>query len=162
MTGRGAGVAVVLVAAVLGAAAIAFGIGESQRSAVHVNVALAPPSIRESEEVLARARRSADAVAKVQATSMQTAIETLATDQGGSYAGATLAALERLEPTLGENGGAVAQEPADLSDESYTVESESRATGDVFAITSQQGAITRTCWPENAASCPNGKWQSQP
>src|SRR3989475_12472121 len=41
-----------------------------------------------------------DASAKVQARTLQTAAETAATDENGSYAGATLVRLEEVEPTL--------------------------------------------------------------
>ena len=44
--------------------------------------------------------KAQDAAAKQQVTTMQTAIETFATDNNGTYVGATLAELQKIEPTL--------------------------------------------------------------
>ena len=50
--------------------------------------------------------KAQDAAAKQQVTTMQTAIETFATDNNGTYVGATLAELQKIEPTLNDTSSA--------------------------------------------------------
>ena len=92
--------------------------------------------------------KGTDAQAKAAARTAQTAIETFATEHGGSYLNADDDALQDIEPTLkltGEdNGIAVANADAD----GYEVTSES-ATGNDFTIARAGGAVTFSC--ENAA-----------
>ena len=72
-----------------------------------------------------------------------TAIETFATDHNGTYVGATLAELQKTEPTLNDTTTAVAQEPSGLSATGYTIESEAKASKDVFKLVNAGGALTR-------------------
>jgi type IV pilus assembly protein PilA len=102
--------------------------------------------------------KAQDAAAKQQVTTMQTAIETYATDHNGTYVGATLAELQKVEPTLSDTTTAVAQETSGLSSTGYTLESESKASKDVFKLVNEKGTITRTCSPEKTGGCPTGTW----
>src|SRR5438445_5825144 len=45
-------------------------------------------------------QKANDAASKVQARTLQTAMETAATDNNGSYEGVTIARLKEIEPTL--------------------------------------------------------------
>ncbi len=56
-----------------------------------------------------------DAAAKEQARTAQTAAETLATDNNGSYANTTLAALQTTEATLNDTTAATLQAPTGVS-----------------------------------------------
>src|SRR3977135_2710960 len=72
-----------------------------------------------------------DASAKVQARTLQTSMETAATDANGSYHGVTLTRLQEIEPTLKDtssNTPAVAS----AATEAYEVTSKSAVTSNVF------------------------------
>jgi len=99
-----------------------------------------------------------DAAAKTQVRTMQTAMETFSTDHNGSYVGATLTELQKIEPTLKDTTTAVAKETTGLSATGYTVESESKGTKDVFKIAVTNGEPTRTCSPSGTGGCPTGSW----
>src|SRR6266516_5926060 len=59
--------------------------------------------------------KAQDAAAKTQATTMQTAMETYATDHNGDYTGASLAELQKIETTLKDTTTATAKETSGLS-----------------------------------------------
>jgi hypothetical protein len=113
------------------------------------------------------AATSSDAAAKELAHTAQVAIETYATDENGSYAGATSATLHEYEGTIQVGpGGGNAYLPASngvqiASDGSaYTVTTIS-VTGDRFAITrGENGAITRSCISAMGVhgGCASGTW----
>jgi type IV pilus assembly protein PilA len=97
-----------------------------------------------------------DASAKVQARTLQTAMETAATDENGSYAGGTIARLEEVEPTLKDHS---ANEPKVLKNEAeeYEVAAKNVVTGNVFKIKrDKNGIVTRTCTTEKKGACPPG------
>jgi type IV pilus assembly protein PilA len=103
-----------------------------------------------------------DAAAKSQARTAQTAMETLATDNNGSYAGVTKANLISAESTLGDTGSATLQNPTDTAS-TYSVSSTSNATGDSFTISRDaSGNVTRTCTVGSGSGspggCVNGTW----
>ena len=90
--------------------------------------------------------KAQDTDAKSQARTMQTAMETLYTDEQ-SYVLGTLAKLQAIEPALNVAAGKGAQPtvaPAATAD-TYTVVSTS-VTGNVFKISkTAAGVVTRTC-----------------
>jgi hypothetical protein len=108
-----------------------------------------------------------DAAAKELAHSAQVAAETIATDNGGSYASVTPAALNSYESTIqvgsgGNNafianvntaGGAVG------TSTTYTVTATS-TSGDTYGISrAANGTIARTCLPVGQGGCsPAGSW----
>ncbi len=105
-----------------------------------------------------------DAAAKSQVKTAQTAIETLATDNGGDYSSASgnPGALVAIEPTLGDTGvGATLTVPA-AGTSSYTVVSTAKSTGDAFSIIDSNGTVTRTCSTGGTngspGGCSAGKW----
>jgi prepilin-type N-terminal cleavage/methylation domain-containing protein len=111
--------------------------------------------------------KARDADAKAAVRTAETAMETYATDNGGSYAGATSdptapyanGSLQAIEPTLGDEGARLTI-PATAAD-SYTVqvESESGAT-QLFRISrAADGTTTLACDVDGNDGCPSsGEW----
>jgi len=99
-----------------------------------------------------------DARVKSQARTAQTAAEVLATDNGGSYANTTLAALQTTEATLNDTTTATLQAPSNVTASTYTVTSKSNVTGDTFSINRLAGGtVTRTC-TGTGGGCVGGSW----
>jgi type IV pilus assembly protein PilA len=97
-----------------------------------------------------------DAAAKSQARTAQTAAETLATDNNGSYASVTLAALQSTESTLADTGSATLS-VSGVGATGYTVTSTSNTTGDSFSITrAANGTVTRACAAGSGSGNPGG------
>ena len=108
--------------------------------------------------------KARDADAKAAVRTAETAMETYATDNNGSYAGATsdptspyaAGSLQAIEPTLG-NVGARLTIPATAAD-SYTVqvESESGATQLFRIARAADGTTTLQCDVAGTDGCPTG------
>lgn len=98
--------------------------------------------------------KARDADAKATARTAQTSIETLATDNNGSYATATPAALKTIEGSLPATGIAVTAAAT-----TYTIDVTSK-TGSHFLIArGATGTTTQTCTPVSTGGCPaNGQW----
>jgi type IV pilus assembly protein PilA len=100
-----------------------------------------------------------DASAKSMARTMQTAEETCSTDNNGSYANCTLAALQAIEPTIAASGSVSAVTVPANTATGYTVQANS-STGNTFSITrAASGATTRACVVAsggNAGGCQSG------
>jgi type IV pilus assembly protein PilA len=108
--------------------------------------------------------KASDAAAKELAHSAQVAAETIATDNSGSYASVTPAALNTYESTIqvGPGGGnAFIATPGGASGTSntYTVTA-TATTGDTYSISrSNTGTISRTCANVSGqTACVNGTW----
>ena len=98
-----------------------------------------------------------DAAAKSQARTMQTAAETAATDNNGSYSEVAVGKLEEVEPTLKDHATAVPTVPVEKEAEKYEVQSESATTKDKFKIKRNvDGTVSRTCAPAGKNGCPAG------
>ncbi len=103
-----------------------------------------------------------DSQMKAQARAMQTAIETYATDNNGSYTGATMTRLNEIEPTIPTSGATL----GGLSSTDYWVQSAAASgSGNVFRITRTGGSFTRTCGvgapgttPGKGGCPPSGNW----
>ena len=100
-----------------------------------------------------------DASAKTQARTLQTAIETAATDENGKYTGGTLVRLEEVEPTLKDHGTNVPKVEKNAASE-FEVASENVTTKDVFKIKrDSEGKVTRKCTTAKTGGCPpSGEW----
>src|SRR3989440_4684450 len=86
-----------------------------------------------------------DASAKTQARTLQTAMETAATDANGSYAGVTLVRLREIEPTLKDESTNVPKVNS-AEAEAWEVQSKNVTTGNVYKIArNAEGIITRSC-----------------
>jgi len=105
--------------------------------------------------------KAQDSDAKAMARTAQTAIETYATDNGGSYSGATPAILDGLEPTIDALATDVNQVTVPTAtSNSYTVTAKSAANGGARTFTigrTAGGAFTFTCTPVGGG-CPSGGW----
>ena len=99
--------------------------------------------------------KAQDSDAKAMARAAQTAIETYATDRGGSYAGADTAALTAIEPTV-QAGGTNAVTVVAAGPNSYTVRAAS-ATGRNFDIVRAGGGFSFPCGGVGGG-CPAGGW----
>ena len=101
--------------------------------------------------------KAKDADAKAGVRTAQTAIESYATDNGGSYLGATAADLEAIESTLTDVD---LQDPTGLADDAYTVTVIAEDTENEFSITRASGGdVSYTCVvgaPNKQAGCPTG------
>lgn len=94
-----------------------------------------------------------DASAKAQARTLQTAAETSATDNNGSYVKATLAELEAIEVTLKDHTVNVPTVPK-AEAEVYEVQSENVTTKDKYKILREaSGVVKRTCEPVSKGGC---------
>jgi type IV pilus assembly protein PilA len=94
-----------------------------------------------------------DAKAKTVAKTTQTAIETYATDNNGSYVGADLAALQAIEPTIPGTGVAL----SNIAQKTYTITSTATNTGHTFSIDrASGGAVTYPCTTAGSGGCPSG------
>ena len=92
-----------------------------------------------------------DASAKVQARTAQTAMETAATDQNGSYLGVEIVRLREIEPTLKDESQNVAKVEKATATE-FEVASENKVTKNVFKILrNSEGVVTKSCTTEVSA-----------
>ena len=104
-----------------------------------------------------------DASAKELARTAQTTMETIATDNNGSYASvklpADLHAVEASIPTEELNGAAYLFK-AEGTGTTWTVTAKAgSASGDTFTISrAENGTITRTCTESGKGGCSGGKW----
>jgi type IV pilus assembly protein PilA len=109
---------------------------------------------------LTQKSKATDAQAKELVRSAQTTMETYATDHDGSYEGATLEALEGLEPSLHTNGAKEASiSKVEATKTTYKIVA-TAASNDTFTIArSSSGAMNRSCTQETGSQgCPNGSW----
>jgi type IV pilus assembly protein PilA len=104
-----------------------------------------------------------DAASKEQARTAQTAAETLATDNNGSYAEVTIERLKNVEPSLNDKSSTELVK-AEGTATTFAVETKNNNTKDTFKIErNAEGVVSRTCAvPEKVTQrngCPeSGKW----
>lgn len=113
--------------------------------------------------------KAGDSKAKETAHSAQVAIETFATEHGGSYATATVEALHEIEPTIpftaGTGGAAgtsiVSLPAANLGEKKYEIMVVS-SPGHTFSIKNVNGTMSYPCSAPGEGGCPNvngaGDW----
>ena len=105
--------------------------------------------------------KAQDSQAKVIARTAQTAMETYATNNNGSYSGATISALNSIEPTLittSSTQAYLASVPTP-SGTSYQVVASDPVTSNAFTVTNSNGTVTRTCTTAGNGGCPSsGNW----
>jgi type IV pilus assembly protein PilA len=104
-----------------------------------------------------------DASAKELVRSAQTTMETIATDNNGSYASvkkpAEVQAVEKTIPIAEVNGGAYLSE-AEGTATGYKVTAKAGASsGNEYTIESAEGVVTRSCKTGGKGGCPSSeKW----
>jgi type IV pilus assembly protein PilA len=106
--------------------------------------------------------KASDAQAKSAARTAETAMETYATENGGSYEGATATKLHEIEPTLVDSATAANRiTVSGLAKDAFTVTS-TAASGTGFSITRNAGGtVTFDCTAKAAGKggCPKeGDW----
>jgi type IV pilus assembly protein PilA len=101
---------------------------------------------------LSQKTKANDAGAKAQIGTLQTAMETYSTEHNGSYAGAELAELEAIEPTL-KNHIEAAPAIAKAGPEEYELESTATSGGDKFKYLSKRTESSRSCEPAGHGGC---------
>jgi type IV pilus assembly protein PilA len=101
--------------------------------------------------------KAQDTEAKTEARTMQTAEETIYTDEQ-SYTLGDTAGVEKIEPAIGSGKSTPVATPNAAGD-GYTVQSTSK-TGNVFKITkTNDGKVVRSCTTGGSYGCPsNGSW----
>jgi type IV pilus assembly protein PilA len=94
--------------------------------------------------------KAKDSAAKEAVRTAEVSMKTFATDNGGSFANATVGTLQNIEPTL---NGADLTIPADFASHyKLTVTS---STGNAFSITrNANGTTVLSCTPANTDGCP--------
>jgi type IV pilus assembly protein PilA len=104
---------------------------------------------------LSQTSKASDSAGKTQVGTLQTAIQTFAAESNGSYVGATLAELQKIEPTLNDVSQAT---PAVVTAtaEGYEVTSTVKSDGNVFKLLNTKGAITRNCTTAEKGGCKAG------
>ncbi len=95
-----------------------------------------------------------DAKAKEYAHTAQVAMETYATDNGGSYSGVDEAKLKLIEPTLNSATFTASAAAADK----YTIVVTSKTPGQDFSVVNNAGSITFPCNTAGKGGCPTGGW----
>jgi type IV pilus assembly protein PilA len=103
--------------------------------------------------------KAQDAAAKTMVRTAATAVETFATDNNGSYAGASVASLHSYEPSINTaaGNGAYLASVASTSN-SYTLVAVAPGSSDQFTISNTGSASTHTCSPVGSGGCPTGSW----
>jgi type IV pilus assembly protein PilA len=101
--------------------------------------------------------KAGDAKAKETAHSVQVAIETYATDNGGLYTGATLTNLNAIEPTIDKTATSPITVTPATGGKGYTIKVTS-TNGNAFEIVNTEGAMTYPCTTEGKGGCPTGGW----
>jgi Tfp pilus assembly protein PilV len=105
-------------------------------------------------------KQAHDVEAKTLAQSAQTAMETYAASSGNGYAGATVSALNSIEPTLITSSTTEAYlASVSATSDAFTVVTTDPLSGSSFTLASNQGAVTQTCAPAGNGGCQaNGSW----
>lgn len=97
------------------------------------------------------AKAAADELAKQQPVMTQVVIETYSTDHEGSYANATVASLQHIEPTVPDNL------EVESTSGTYTISVPSEGSN-WFAISNEEGPLSYTCGEPGKGACPaNGR-----
>jgi type IV pilus assembly protein PilA len=94
---------------------------------------------------LSQTSKANDSAAKTQVGTLQTTMETYASENSGSYENATLTKLQEIEPTLKDTTTATASVAAGSTATKFEVESVAKGTGNKYKLEDNAGTITRSC-----------------
>jgi type IV pilus assembly protein PilA len=105
---------------------------------------------------LSQTTKANDSGAKTQVGTLQTTMETWASENNGSFINAkkespTTAELDAIEPTLKDTSSATVKKATGTAT-GYELESEAVGSKDTFKLTSVSGTIARTCTVTSASS----------
>src|SRR3982751_4284391 len=99
--------------------------------------------------------KAGDAKAKEYAHSAQVAMETFSTDHSGSYIGASVVELEKIEPTL--SSAELVIPPEKIKSNEYEIVS--KAGTHEFKVINKAGTLEFPCAPKEKGGCPStGLW----
>jgi type IV pilus assembly protein PilA len=105
--------------------------------------------------------KAGDAKAKEYAHSAQVAIETYSTDHNGTYTGATVIALEKIEPTLA-NAKFKEGKLTEVGPSNYEITMVGSSPTQTFGIKNENGKLEFPCTTMEVGGCPNvagvGNW----
>ena len=103
--------------------------------------------------------KAQDSEAKSTSKTAQTALETYATDNNGSYASATRANLKTIEPTLSSAAsGANTITTLTTTSNSYTITVTSSSTNSFSIVRATTGSLTYPCTPAGGGGgCPGSQ-----
>jgi type IV pilus assembly protein PilA len=107
--------------------------------------------------------KAGDAKAKETAHSAQVAVETYSTENGGSYTGVKLHAIEPTLPAEPEEGKPAAPVAVSVleSGKGYKITvTSSSSSANTFTIENKSGALSYPCTKEGTGGCPTGGWQN--
>ncbi|HEX4482726.1 MAG TPA: prepilin-type N-terminal cleavage/methylation domain-containing protein [Solirubrobacteraceae bacterium] len=112
---------------------------------------------------LSQTSKANDSAAKTQVGTLQTTMETYASEHNGSYTGGTLAELQKIEPTLKDTTTATAGAvTVESTGEGFEVSSTAKGSGDVYKLKNKEGEIGRSCTTggtgNNGGGCKAGSW----
>ncbi len=93
---------------------------------------------------LSQTSKANDSAAKTQVGTLQTTMETCASENNGSYATCEIKELEKIEPTVKDHSQST---PTVVTHEAtkFKVESEAATTKNKYVLEDNVGTITRTC-----------------
>ncbi len=100
--------------------------------------------------------KAGDAKAKEAAHTAQVALETYATDNNGSYEGATVEKLQKIEPTV-ENKSVAESEGILVTvtaSNKYKIDSIS-SNKHTFSVVNEAGVMSYPCTPKEKGGCPS-------
>jgi type IV pilus assembly protein PilA len=126
---------------------------------IGILAAVAIPSL------LSQKSKAYDASAKSLATSAQTTVETIATDNNGSYSEVTPAKVAEYEKNIpiaaGNNNAWLSEAKTEEGGKGYKLTVTAPTTGDTFTITkNEEGVVKRTCAEVQVGDkgCPKLTW----
>jgi type IV pilus assembly protein PilA len=110
---------------------------------------------------LSQTSKASDAAAKTQVGTLEVAEKSYAIEHNGSFAGGTLAELQKIEPTLKDTSTATAAVVKSELDV-FEVQSTAKGSGNVYKIKVEKGAVARSCTTSAAGNtgggCSGGSW----
>jgi type IV pilus assembly protein PilA len=111
---------------------------------------------------LSQTSKANDSAAKTQIGTLQTTMEGYAIEHSGSFVGATLTELQKIEPVLKDTTTATAAVVGTPTAEGFEVSSTAKGSGNVYKLKNEKGAITRSCTTSatgnNGGGCASGSW----
>src|ERR1700722_730648 len=111
---------------------------------------------------LSQTSKANDSAAKTQIGTLQTTMQAYAIEHSGSFVGATLTELQKIEPILKDTSTATAAVAGTPTAEGFEVSSTAKGSGNVYKLKSEKGAVTRSCTTSvtgnNGGGCAGGTW----
>ena len=111
---------------------------------------------------LSQTSKANDSAAKTQIGTLQTTMQAYAIEHSGSFVGATLTELQKIEPVLKDTSTATAAVVGTPAAEGFEVSSTAKGSGNVYKLKNEKGAVTRSCTTSatgnNGGGCTSGSW----